>query len=1771
MTSIRRARGTRSAVACRRSQQLVRTLVLTVLFGLPAAASAQSLTVTVGVYYLGESGGSSFDNPSTTTVTVTIDGQTFVEGDAIDFSFRGDPVPGADFMMSQDGATLSLPYRLTPQAGSNSVLGLITILDDEEDEAGEYAYLTASLSGTSMMAEGRFMITGSDRRPVLVSSWIDGTVVKLVFDRPLLEDLSKTNTRPDLYFKMEIKKPGETSFGKDACPIVGGVVVRGNTVTLTFPEGVQPGDMARLTYRNMSVNTPIQDLKGQNAATFTVDVLDNRTGQTPTTKPDRPNNLMADPDDGQVTLNWDPPTNTGGTEALTYQWRQGSTGDWKSTGTQTTKIVTGLGNGTTYTFYVQAVNSAGAGPAASTTGRPAGRPGAPRNLMAQRGNQQVTLSWDAPANTGGLPLTYEWLEGADNWTSVGTSRRVTVGDLENGNTYTFEIRARNSSGPGPDASVSAKPATFPGMPENLRVQPGNEMVTLFWDAPDDDGGEDVTRYEWRQGTSGSWMDIGLTFTKTVGSLTNGTTYTFQVRAINDVRYGPHASVTGRPIATLEAPGPPRNLKAQAGDVQVTLTWDPPASNGGATITGYQWSHGPNNWLTNQTTTTRTVTITNLNNGTAYTFYVRAGNSEGPGDPASVTSTPAEPTAPGAPTNFRASPGNARVTLSWSPPTSNGGSEIIEYEWRQGQGTWNVVNAATLRVTATDLNNDATYTFYVRAKNSVDVGPATTTTATPSASGGSGGGGGGSRGGGGGGAQGSVPGPPRNLSASPGTRQVDLSWSPPTDDGGSAITGYLIEVSEDGGSSWRALANTESTVTTFEHTGLDPQTTRHYRVYSINSIGTGPPSNVAYATTVATPPGAPGRLVAEAVDYSRIDLSWSAPRDDGGNMIAGYQIQFSADQGLSWSVLVVNTGSTETTYSDVDLAPGTTRYYRVLAINSVGPGTPSNVASATTDAVLPGAPLVLDATAIGTSRIDLSWNPPDFDGGSPMIGYRIEVSSDGGTTWSVLLESTGSTATSYAHQMLPPGATRQYRVSAINRVGVGPVSNVASATTDSTTPDAPQNLAAVANGTSRIDLAWSAPTFDGGSPVIGYRIDVASSPDGGRTMLVANTGSTTTEYSHGNLDPATRQYYRVLAINAEGTGPPSNVAGATTDATVPDAPTNLGATATSTTRIDLTWNAPAYDGGAAVTGYEIEASDDGQSGWTALATSMTARYADLVTPGTTRHYRVRAVNAVGAGPPSGVASATTDDPKERANQLNLNILPYAAAAMTASTVLAITDRVEGAATSDVQGPQTNLGGFSSLAGVVGAAARGFAPDSRPFAGAGAFSSAASPAASIFSAAARPLGSAAGAGHPERDPAQDGTGGRGASAIRLGALAGLGGLDLRQSLGGTSFLMPLGTVGDGAPQETGTSRTMAWGVGDYRVLDGPVSRGDTDWAGDVLSLHVGADTRVRPDLLTGVALSRSTSAFEFSNRTGPSVVTGDYEADVTSVHPYAAWFAGERSLAVWTTVGYGGGGVSIEESTGDMRSGDTRFLTAAAGGSAIVLSAGAASLRAKSEAWMTRVDVEENSQMDALDVDMRRARLAVEGNRAFSFDSGDELSLALETGLRYDGGDGAKSGALELGGGVRYARPSLGLVAEGRGRIMATRQDGYREWGFSGRIQIDPQTLGEGLALRLVPSWGDASGGVQRLWDHGAMGAVGNGFLGRDRQGSLNAEIEYGLRSFAGTPYGSFRLAERGTRTFNTGVRYQADMRGSLYLEASRREGASGPATQALIFRGQWRLR
>ena len=101
-----------------------------------------------------------------------------------------------------------------------------------------------------------------------------------------------------------------------------------------------------------------------------------------------------------------------------------------------------------------------------------------------------------------------------------------------------------------------------------------------------------------------------------------------------------------------------------------------------------------------------------------------------------------------------------------------------------------------------------------------------------------------------------------------------------------------------------------------------------------------------AAQSATKPGAPMGLTATADGQTEIDLSWTAPSDDGGATITGYRIEVSTE-GSSWRDLVSDTGSTSTSYSHTGLSAGNTRHYRVSAINSAGAGDSSNVANATT--------------------------------------------------------------------------------------------------------------------------------------------------------------------------------------------------------------------------------------------------------------------------------------------------------------------------------------------------------------------------------------------------------------------------------------------------------------------------------------------------------------------------------------------------------------------------------------------------------------------------------------------------------------------------------------------------------------------------------------------------------------------------------------------------------------------------------------------------------
>ncbi|MYG69507.1 MAG: T9SS type A sorting domain-containing protein, partial [Rhodothermaceae bacterium] len=355
-----------------------------------------------------------------------------------------------------------------------------------------------------------------------------------------------------------------------------------------------------------------------------------------------------------------------------------------------------------------------------------------------------------------------------------------------------------------------------------------------------------------------------------------------------------------------------------------------------------------------------------------------------------------------------------------------------------------------------------------------------------------------------------------------------------------------------GSSWTDLeANTSSTGTTHAHSGLGAGFTRHYRVSAINSVGASSPSNVANATTdAATAPGVPTSLTATSAGRTTINLSWTAPTNDGGAAITGYRIEVSANAGSSWTDLVANTSSTETTYAHSGLGAGTTRHYRVSAINSVGASSPSNVADATTDAleaIAPGSPTSLTATSEGRTTINLSWTAPTNNGGAAITGYRIEVSVNAGSSWTDLEANTSSTGTTYVHSGLGAGTTRHYRVSAINSVGASSPSNVANATTDVVTaPGAPTSLTVIPVGGTTINLSWTAPTNDGGTAITGYRIEVSADTGSSWADLVANTRSTETTYAHRGLGAGTTRLYRVSAINSVGISAPSDIATNTAD-------------------------------------------------------------------------------------------------------------------------------------------------------------------------------------------------------------------------------------------------------------------------------------------------------------------------------------------------------------------------------------------------------------------------------------------------------------------------------------------------------------------------------------------------------------------------------------------------------------------------------------------------
>ena len=167
--------------------------------------------------------------------------------------------------------------------------------------------------------------------------------------------------------------------------------------------------------------------------------------------------------------------------------------------------------------------------------------------------------------------------------------------------------------------------------------------------------------------------------------------------------------------TTAVPSAPRNLKATAQDQQVVLSWSAPST--GAPFDFYQVITSPAD-VPKIITSSTSATVTNLTNGTSYSFAVRAHNAQGYGPAARITATP-HVIPPSAPQNLAAVPGpNAGdITVSWTPPASSGSSNIARYNITVNPGgIKDTTNASTTTYVASNLSDSITYAFTVSATN-----------------------------------------------------------------------------------------------------------------------------------------------------------------------------------------------------------------------------------------------------------------------------------------------------------------------------------------------------------------------------------------------------------------------------------------------------------------------------------------------------------------------------------------------------------------------------------------------------------------------------------------------------------------------------------------------------------------------------------------------------------------------------------------------------------------------------------------------------------------------------------------------------------------------------------------------------------------------------------------------------------------------------------------------------------------------------------------------
>ena len=428
--------------------------------------------------------------------------------------------------------------------------------------------------------------------------------------------------------------------------------------------------------------------------------------------------VTASPLDRGAVVSWTAPTYVGmGASDYLVVASPGGATCWWSSG-PTTCTMSGLTNGTKYTFVVTAFNEIGAGPPSGASASVlVGAPQAPLNVVASPRDRSVLVSWGGPVSGAAIPVTYTVTAAPGGKTCIAAApdTACTVSGLLNGTSYTFVVTATNAVGTSPasPATLAVTPLPVPASPSGVSATAGPATAVVTWQAPAD-GSAAVGSYTATASPGGKTCNaLAPLMTCTISGLTNGMSYTFTVAAINGAGSSP-ASTPSAAVVPADAPSAPTAVIATKGDGSAVISWAAAVPNGSA-VTTYTVKSSPNS--TGCTTAGTTCTVTGLTNGTSYTFSVTATSLAGTST--AGTSPAVTPSGlPGIPTALHQSDNSqTAVRLAWSDAPSGGAAiDLYTVKNLQNAQTCTAAPGAGNTCVVSGLTPGSTYSFEIQSHN-----------------------------------------------------------------------------------------------------------------------------------------------------------------------------------------------------------------------------------------------------------------------------------------------------------------------------------------------------------------------------------------------------------------------------------------------------------------------------------------------------------------------------------------------------------------------------------------------------------------------------------------------------------------------------------------------------------------------------------------------------------------------------------------------------------------------------------------------------------------------------------------------------------------------------------------------------------------------------------------------------------------------------------------------------------------------------------------------